>query len=197
MGQIIFNGQKPKYCNLSTVTTGSQKSYVIPNNEVWLIDSTNTSKPDGTGKYDYYVIGDGSKTAAQLVENKVKIDDPVDITGKQDTITTVSVNVGSGTGTPSGSASVSGNVFTLNLDNLKGAKGDKGDTGEQGPQGIQGVQGERGPVGANGVTTNATISIITGIDTTTQYDSTKDVASAEAVQDILKMLGTVYYVATI
>ena len=109
---------------------------------------------------------------------------------KQDEITTVTVNVDNSTGIPSGSASMSGSTLSLNFSSIKG---EKGDTGEQG---IQGVQGERGPVGANGVTTNATIAIVTGIDTTTQYDSTKDVASAEAVQDILKMLGTVYYVAT-
>ena len=39
------------------------------------------------------------------------------------------------------------------------------------------------------------LSIIHEIDTTTEYTN-KDVAGADAVQDILKMLGTVYYVAT-
>ena len=75
MGQIIFNGQKPKYCNLSAITIDSKKDYVLPAGEVWLIDSTNASKPDGTGKYDYYIKGDGSKTASQLAVNKVRIDD--------------------------------------------------------------------------------------------------------------------------
>lgn len=76
MGQIVFNGQKPKYCNLTAITTGSKKDYVIPAGEVWLIDSTNASKTDGTGKYDYYIIGDNSKTASQLAANKMKIDEP-------------------------------------------------------------------------------------------------------------------------
>lgn len=75
MGQIVFNGQRPKYCNLTAITTGSKKDYPIPGGEIWLIDSTNTSKADGTGKYDYYIKGDGSKTASQLAENKIKIDD--------------------------------------------------------------------------------------------------------------------------
>lgn len=69
MGQIVFNGQKPKYCNLTAITTGSKKDYVIPAGEVWLIDSTNTSKTDGTGKYDKYIIGDSSHTASYLATN--------------------------------------------------------------------------------------------------------------------------------
>lgn len=79
MGQIVFNGQTPKYCNLTAITTGSKKDYLIPDGEIWLIDSTNTSKTDGTGKYDYYIKGDGSKTASQLAENKIKIDDSADV----------------------------------------------------------------------------------------------------------------------
>lgn len=109
---------------------------------------------------------------------------------KQDEISNVSISVDNNTGTPSGSVSFNNNTLAFSFQNLKGA------TGAQGPQGIQGVQGERGPVGANGVTSEANIAIITGIDTTTTYDSTTDVASAEAVQDVLKMFGTVYYVET-
>lgn len=84
MGQIVFNGQKPKYCNLTAITTGSKKDYLIPDGEIWLIDSTNTSKTDGTGKYDYYIKGDGSNTASQLAANKIKVDDSIDISGKAD-----------------------------------------------------------------------------------------------------------------
>lgn len=69
MGQIVFNGQTPKYCNLTAITTGSKKDYLIPDGEIWLIDSTNTSKTDGTGKYDKYIIGDGSHTASYLATN--------------------------------------------------------------------------------------------------------------------------------
>ena len=75
-------------------------------------------------------------------------------------------------------------------------RGPIGPTGPQGIQGIQGVQGERGPKGDTGVTGDASsLAVIHGVDTTTTYTST-DVAGADAVQDILKMLGTVYYVAT-
>jgi hypothetical protein len=109
------------------------------------------------------------------------------LNGKQNTISNVTVAVDANTGTPAGTVTFSNNTLAFDFQNLKGAKGDTGE------RGIQGVRGERGPVGANGVTTDANIAIITGIDKTTAYDSTKDVASAEAVQDLVKMLGTVYY----
>lgn len=75
MGQIVFNGQKPKYCNLEAITTGNHATDVPKAGEIWLIDSTNSSKPDGKGKYDYYIVGDNSHTASQLAENKIRIDD--------------------------------------------------------------------------------------------------------------------------
>lgn len=67
MKQIVFNGQKPKYCNLVAITTGSMMDYVIPINEIWLVDSTNSSKPNGKGRYDSYIVGDGIKPANALV----------------------------------------------------------------------------------------------------------------------------------
>lgn len=142
-----------------------------------------------------YVKDNAGNNFFPLVHEKGVVDDngttlETKLQQKQDEITTVTVNVDNSTGIPSGSASMSGNTLSLNFSSIKGEKGDTG------AQGIQGVQGERGPVGANGVTTDANIAIITGIDKTTAYDSTKDVASAEAVQDLVKMLGTVYYVAT-
>lgn len=75
MGQIIFNEQKPKYCNLIAITTGNHATDVPKAGEIWLIDSTNSFKPDGIGKYDYYIIGDNSHTASQLAVNKIRIDD--------------------------------------------------------------------------------------------------------------------------
>lgn len=66
MGQIVFNEQKPKYANLLAIKTGSQKDYPIPANEVWLIDSNNASKPNGKGKYDKYIVGDGQTAAKNL-----------------------------------------------------------------------------------------------------------------------------------
>lgn len=119
-----------------------------------------------------------------------------DISGKQDTISDVTVAVDANTGTPAGTVTFSNNTLAFDFQNLKGAKGDTGATGEQGPQGIQGVQGERGPKGDTGVTGDASsLAVIHGVDTTTSYANT-DVAGADAVQYILKMLGTVYYVAT-
>lgn len=69
MGQINFNNQKPKYCNLQAIQSGGSKAnYPIPNGEVWMVDTTNSSKPDdGTGKYDSYVVGDGTTIASELV----------------------------------------------------------------------------------------------------------------------------------
>ena len=78
----------------------------------------------------------------------------------------------------------------------QGPQGPQGEKGDTGAQGIQGVQGERGPKGDTGITGDASsLAVIHGVDTTTSYTAT-DVAGADAVQDILKMLGKVYYVAT-
>lgn len=168
-----------------------------------------------TGNYNKPSSGIPKTDLASAVQSSLNKAD-----NAQEKITTVTVNVDANTGTPSGSASVSGSTLTINLSNLKGAKGDtgatgpagetgatgakgdkgdKGDTGAtgaQGPQGIQGVQGERGPKGDTGITGDASsLAVIHGVDTTTSYTAT-DVAGADAVQDILKMLGKVYYVAT-
>lgn len=237
MGQIIYGNQMPRYCNLAAIQTGGNKAdVVLDNGEIWIIDTTNTTKlNEGAGVYDAYIIGDGSKTASALTvkyltarvdlsaySTTAQMNAAIQsaISEKQDAINNVTVNVDNNTGTPSGSASVSGGTLTINFSNLKGAKGDtgaagpagetgttgpqgekgdKGDTGAtgaQGPQGIQGVQGPQGPKGDTGVTGDASsLAVIHGVDTTTSYAVT-DVAGADAVQDILKMLGTVYYVAT-
>lgn len=142
MGQIVFNGQKPKYCNLSAITTGSMNDYVIPNGEVWLIDSTNVSKTDGKGKYDYYIIGNNGKTASQLAATKIKIDD----SEGGSVIDTVTITVDDNAGIPSGSATVSGTTLNFNFSGLKGSKGDTGEKGDKGDQGIPGEKGEDGRI---------------------------------------------------
>lgn len=115
------------------------------------------------------------------------------ISGKQDTISSVTVAVDDNTGTPAGSVTFANNTLAFSFQNLKGPQGIQG---IQGPQGIQGVQGERGPKGDTGITGDASsLAVIHGVDTTTSYTAI-DVAGADAVQDILKMLGTVYYVTT-
>lgn len=69
MGQIIIRNQKPKYCNLVAITTGSKKDYILPSGEIWLVDTTNSSKTNGSGKYDKYIIGDDNHTASYLAAN--------------------------------------------------------------------------------------------------------------------------------
>lgn len=109
---------------------------------------------------------------------------------KQNTISNVTVAVDANTGTPAGTVTFNNNTLAFDFQNLKGAKGDTGE------RGIQGVQGERGPKGDTGITGDASsLAVIHGVDTTTSYTAT-DVAGADAVQDILKMLGKVYYVTT-
>lgn len=67
MGQIVFNGQKPKYCNLQSIQEGGlHYTDDVSLNEVWLVDTTNSTKINGTGEYNAYIIGDGSKKAGQL-----------------------------------------------------------------------------------------------------------------------------------
>lgn len=76
MGQIVIKSQKPKYCNLVAVTTGSKKDYILSSSEIWLVDTTNSSKTNGSGKYDKYIIGDDSHTASYLATNALmNIDD--------------------------------------------------------------------------------------------------------------------------
>lgn len=73
MGQIVFNGQKPKYANKLAITTGEKANAILDENEIWLIDSTvdSVSSTDfksstGTGKYDKYIKGDGQTAARNL-----------------------------------------------------------------------------------------------------------------------------------
>lgn len=228
MSQIIINDIKPKWCNLAAIQEGGSKAAtILRKGEIWLVDTTNAPKVNGTGVYDAYIKGDGSTLAKNLTVEYIP--DKVDLSkysttvemntaiqnavnGKQDTISTVNIEIDNNTGTPSGSASVSGNTLNLSFNNIKGAKGDtgekgetgdigpvgpqgeqgpkgdKGDTGSQGPKGEKGDKGDQGATGANGVTTDATIAIISGIDETTAYDSTRDVASAEAAQNLLKTI---------
>lgn len=73
MGQIVFNGQKPKYANLVAITTGTKANTILDENEIWLIDSTvdsdfsiDSKSSTGTGKYDKYIKGDGQTAAKNL-----------------------------------------------------------------------------------------------------------------------------------
>lgn len=68
MGQIIFNGQRPKYCNLRAIRSGGQHvEDIVALDEIWLVDTTNSHKSEtGTGEYDAYIVGDGILKAGQL-----------------------------------------------------------------------------------------------------------------------------------
>lgn len=82
MGQIVFNGQKPKYCNLIAIQTGGEHyNDSVALNEIWLVDTTNSSKnSSGTGKYDAYIVGDGTSSAGQLAVTDLRyIDTPIDM----------------------------------------------------------------------------------------------------------------------
>lgn len=67
MGQIVFNGQKPKYCNLQAIQEGGlHYTDNVALNEIWLVDTTNLTKINGIGEYDAYIIGNGQDKAGQL-----------------------------------------------------------------------------------------------------------------------------------
>lgn len=103
------------------------------------------------------------------------------ISGKQDTISSVTVAVDDNTGTPAGSVTFSNNTLAFSFQNLKGPQG------IQGVQGPQGIQGERGAEGAAGITGDASaLNIRQAVEAnpTTPYTAT-DVAGAVAVQYIL------------
>lgn len=95
MGQIVFNGQKPKYCNLTSIQPNGNHYTDVPKaGEIWLIDSTNSLKPDGTGKYDKYIVGDNTHTAGELAGNSetlmlidTGIDDVVRTLEESDSVT--------------------------------------------------------------------------------------------------------------
>lgn len=101
------------------------------------------------------------------------------LSGKQNTISNVTVAVDANTGTPAGTVTFSNNTLAFDFQNLKGAKGDTGE------RGIQGVQGPRGAEGAAGITGDVSaLNIRQAVDATTTYTAT-DVAGAEALQYIL------------
>lgn len=85
MGQIVFNGQRPKYCNIQAIQEGGQHvNDAVSLNEIWLVDTSNSLKSDkGTGRYDAYIVGDGIKTAGQLAATDLKY---IDTTGSGDAV---------------------------------------------------------------------------------------------------------------
>lgn len=67
MGQIVGTSAKVKRCNLSAIQTGgSQANVVLANGEYMLVCSDNSMTSSGNGKFDSYVVGDGTKICAAL-----------------------------------------------------------------------------------------------------------------------------------
>lgn len=74
MGQIVIRNQEPVYCNLQAIQTGGSLASTVPAlGEVWMIDSTNASKVNGSGKYDKYIVGDGSTAAKDLIVREIDL----------------------------------------------------------------------------------------------------------------------------
>lgn len=72
MGQIIIRKQVPKYCNLSAIQQGGSKAdIVLDEGEIWLVDTTNNVKLNGTGLYDAYIEGNGNSAAKSLTLKKL------------------------------------------------------------------------------------------------------------------------------
>ena len=72
MGQIVIRKQVPKYCNLSAIQQGGSKAdTVLDEGEIWLVDTTNNIKLNGTGLYDAYIEGDGNTVAKSLILKKL------------------------------------------------------------------------------------------------------------------------------
>lgn len=77
MGQIVNRGNVKAVVNLQAIQTvaqnsnltqdGSKASTVLANGEIWLIDTTNSKSGNGDGKYDSYIVGDGTTIASELV----------------------------------------------------------------------------------------------------------------------------------
>ena len=84
MAQIITNKAVAERCNLRAIEEGgSQANTVLASGEIWLVDSTNSSKgANGAGKYDKYIVGDGTTPASRL--SVLTIDD---LSGKQNILT--------------------------------------------------------------------------------------------------------------
>lgn len=67
MGQIGFIEQTPKYCNLKAIrNNGTKADIVLADGEIWIVDTKDTTKVNGTGNYNKYIKGDGVKTAKEL-----------------------------------------------------------------------------------------------------------------------------------
>lgn len=66
MGQIVTKNARPKRANLIAIQTGSWSDYVPSANEFILVDTTNSMTEGGEGKFDAYIVGDGTTKARDL-----------------------------------------------------------------------------------------------------------------------------------
>lgn len=66
MGQIVTKNAKPKRANLNAIWTGSLANYIPDNGEYILVSSDNSMNQHGDGKFDAYIVGDGTAKASEL-----------------------------------------------------------------------------------------------------------------------------------
>lgn len=66
MGQIVTKNARPKRANLIAIQTGSWSDYVPSLNEFILVDTTNSMTENGEGRFDAYIVGDGTTKAKNL-----------------------------------------------------------------------------------------------------------------------------------
>lgn len=73
MGQIVTDKPIAVRCNLQAVQAGGSKATVVlTDGEVWLVDTANSNKgEDGYGKYDGYIVGNGTTPAVNLIVKKI------------------------------------------------------------------------------------------------------------------------------
>lgn len=72
MAQIVTNKAIADRCNIQAIQSGGSKAVtILQQGEVWLVDTSNTEKTGGFGKYDSYIIGDGVTQAQELTLNEI------------------------------------------------------------------------------------------------------------------------------
>ena len=72
MAQIVTDKAISTRCNLIAIQAGgSKENTVLAEGEIWLVDTTNASKIHGYGRYDSYIVGDGTTAAKNLTVNEI------------------------------------------------------------------------------------------------------------------------------
>lgn len=124
MGQLVGQISNIYRCNLAAIQTGGSKaSTVLANGEVWLVDSTNSLTAGFSGNCDFYIMGDGTKSASALEVKPVDkgLSERVDVIEEEMSfldIRTTTQNVSIIDYTPAGTAALTDTNFWANLGSL-------------------------------------------------------------------------------